>query len=146
MLTLWSRLVIIFLIDFMMAWSSFTGPTTRLSISSSSGLMAVRSSSSAVWYVSTFLIVCAACGYFPRRSYSEAMGWNKLEKCWAMLPPDVKSAAFRGKREREGVTSKGGQFVNEEATRHMLFTASVNVFVSFRNFSAAVSSKAKLRW
>jgi hypothetical protein len=48
--------------------------------------------------------------------------------------------------KREGVTSKGGQFVNEEATRHMLFTASVNVFVSFRNFSAAVSSKAKLRW
>ncbi len=36
-------------------------------------------------------------------------------------------------------------YVAEEMTRHMLFTASVNVLVSFKNFSAAVSRRAKLR-
>ncbi|MGZ7144950.1 hypothetical protein ACXWOO_11320, partial [Streptococcus pyogenes] len=36
---------------------------------------------------------------FPRRSYSEAIGWKRIEKCCAMPPPAVKSAGKEtGKR------------------------------------------------
>lgn len=40
---------------------------------------------------------------------------------------------------------RGCLFVTEAMRRHMLFTALVNVLVSFKNFSAAASRRAKLR-
>jgi hypothetical protein len=88
-----------------------------------------------VSYASAFLTVCAASGNFPRRSYSEAIGWKRMEKCWARLLPDVKSA---GEDVRDAC-------LKEETGRHMLFTESVNVLVSFRNLSAAVSRRVKFR-
>lgn len=79
----------VFLMIFRTDWNSFVGPTIRLSINSSSGAMEPRNSSIALTYESTLLIVRSESGFFPIRSYSPAMGWNKVEKWLAKLAPEV---------------------------------------------------------
>lgn len=136
-LTLWSRLVIVFLICFIITCSSFAGEMILLSISSSSGATETLSSSCTVVNPSTLRTVSAASGFFPIKSYSPTIGWNNWAKCVEKPTPAVNSATQQQWHELGNI--------ERSKTRRSPITASLNFFVSFKNFSIVSSILANFR-
>ena len=105
LLTLCSLFVIVFLIFLTISVRSFAGRTTLESMSSISGLRAVRSSSMSVRYWPMFLIVASADGFLPRMSYSDPIGENNVAKDAAKWSPETRSAGggeTRSQGDRKG--------------------------------------------